>query len=129
MTESLWFRLLLVAAAGATGSLARWGLSHATQAITGPRWPYGTLLVNVLGCFVFGVVVEMLRHRIGHDHLRLLFLTGFCGAFTTFSTFAYDTFTLQTDRGLVWAGVNVLLHLGLGIAALLLGMALVARTA
>jgi CrcB protein len=129
MTESLWFRILLVAAAGAAGSLARWGLSHATQTLTGPRWPAGTLLVNLLGCFVFGAVAELLRHRIGHDHLRLLMLTGFCGAFTTFSTFAYDTLRLHTDHGLAWSSVNVLLHLGLGLTALLLGMAVVARAA
>jgi CrcB protein len=129
MTESLWFRVLLVAGAGAIGSVARWGVSHATQALTGTKYPSGTLVVNVLGCFLFGVVVELLRHRIGDDHLRLLILTGFCGAFTTFSTFAYDTYRLQTDHGLAWSAANVVLHLALGLGGLLLGIAVAARSA
>jgi CrcB protein len=123
MTNALWFRLLCVALAGAAGSLARWGVSHASQSLLGHRWPYGTLAVNLLGCFLFGVVIELSRDRVDEALLRLVLLTGLAGAFTTFSTFAFDTWQLHHDRGLGWAGLNMALHLTLGLASLVLGLA------
>ena len=123
MTSALWFRLLCVALAGAVGSLARWGMSHGAQSLLGHRWPWGTLVVNVLGCFLFGLVIEVSRGRVDEAFLRLLLLTGLAGAFTTFSTFAFDTWQLHHDRGLLWAGLNVTLHLAAGLSALVLGLA------
>jgi CrcB protein len=127
MSDALWLRLLCVALAGSAGSLARWGLSHASQNWLGHRWPWGTLVVNVLGCFLFGLVIEFSRGRPSETLLRLVLLTGLAGAFTTFSTFAFDTWQLHHDRGLLWGAVNLSLHIVLGLAALVLGL-VVGRT-
>src|SRR5687767_11099655 len=106
MTNALWFRLVCVALAGAIGSLARGGVSPASQSWLGHRCPWGTLAVNMLGCFLFGLVIEFSRDRADEALLRLLLLTGLAGAFTTFSTFAFDTWQLHHDRGLWFAALN-----------------------
>jgi fluoride exporter len=125
MTTAIWFRILLVAAAGAVGAVARWGTAKAAYAWLGSAWPIGTLLVNVVGCFVFGLAYELMRHAHGPESTwRLVWLTGFCGAYTTFSTFAFDVFELHIERGLIWAAANVGLHLVLGLVALVVGIAL-----
>jgi fluoride exporter len=123
VTTTFWFRIFLVAAAGAVGSVARWGTAKAAQAWLGSTWP-GTLLVNVIGCFVFGLAYELMRHAHGPESTwRLVWLTGFCGAYTTFSTFAFDVLELNLERGLIDAAANVGLHLVLGLAALIAGIA------
>lgn len=119
------FRLLCVAGAGAAGAVCRWGLSRLAQVVFGYGWPYGTLVVNALGCFLFGLVFETFRGRVPDEsHLRLLLLTGFAGAFTTYSTFAFETWELAYERHALLAGANVALHLVLGLAAVVLGVAL-----
>lgn len=124
MTVSFAWRIVIVAAAGAIGALARWGTSVASQQLLGRAWPVGTLVVNIVGCFVFGWVFEVLRHAPSPDDARRLFwLTGFCGAYTTFSTFAFDLVELHAQRGLGFAALNVVLHLGFGLAAVVAGLA------
>jgi CrcB protein len=124
MTSAIWFRILLVAAAGAVGAVARWGTARAAHAWLGSAWPIGTLIVNVVGCFAFGFAYELMRHAHGPESSwRLVWLTGFCGAYTTFSTFAFDVVELQVERGLVYAAANIGLHLLLGFAALVVGTA------
>ncbi len=125
MTELLAVRILCVAAAGGCGALARWGLASLTESLFGNRWPLGTLAVNVLGCFVFGVIV-VYCHRRGEESefVRLLLLTGFAGALTTYSTFAFESYDLATTRSMISAAGHVLLHLALGIGAMVAGIVL-----
>lgn len=126
--SSLALRIVIVAVSGAIGALSRWGVATASHAWLGRGWPIGTLIVNIVGCFVFGVAYESMRHTHAADSAwRLLWLTGFCGAFTTFSTFAFDLVELHTTRGIVWAAVNVALHLVLGLAAVV-GGAMIGRS-
>lgn len=125
MTSALWLRIVVVAVAGAIGALARWGASTGAHALLGRAWPIGTLIVNVVGCFIFGFVFESMRsEEAAHDVRRLLWLTGFCGAFTTFSTFAFDVVELETHRGALAAALNTALHVGLGVAAVVVGQTL-----
>ncbi len=125
MTQLFAFRLLCVAAAGAAGAVCRWGLSRLANLLLGPHWPYGTLVVNVLGCLLFGFVFEAFRDRVPvNSHWRLLLLTGFAGAFTTYSTFAFDTYELAVQRHVLLAGLNLFLHLGLGLFAVIVGVSL-----
>ena len=88
-------KLILLGAAGAMGTLARYACSSLSYRLLGTVFPWGTLFVNVTGCFLFGVIVGLTKQS---DHvegdLRFFALTGFLGAFTTFSTFAFET----TDR-------------------------------
>jgi CrcB protein len=88
---------LAVAAGGALGSVARFWMTGAVAALTGPRFPYGTLLINVLGSFVIGVVagITLTPERMGmHPDVRIFLMVGICGGFTTFSAFSLQTLEL-----------------------------------
>lgn len=124
MTDSIGIRILCVAAAGGCGALARWGLGATVQNYCGDRFPLATLAVNVLGCFAFGLVFAICRQK-GESaaFMQLVLLTGFAGAFTTYSTFAFETYDLATTRSLLLACGNIGLQLVLGIAAIAGGVA------
>jgi CrcB protein len=119
-------RILCVALAGAIGALARWGTGQAVASLVGRSLPFGTLVVNALGCFVFGVVMGCLKpeqlQQPGYDLLRLTLLTGFCGAYTTYSTFAFDVYELHHTRGIWWAVANIAAQLAAGLLAVVLGV-------
>ena len=85
-------KLLLVAAGGATGAVARYLLGTQTLRAFGPGWPYGTFAANVLGGLLMGVLVGYLAHRGGADQerLRLLLAVGVLGGFTTFSAYSLE---------------------------------------
>lgn len=88
---------LAVAMGGALGSLARFWLAAAITALTGPRFPWGTLLINVLGSFIIGLVaaLTLVPARVAmHPDLRIFLMVGVCGGFTTFSAFSLQTLEL-----------------------------------
>ncbi len=88
---------IAVALGGAIGSIGRFWLAGAMAALTGPRFPWGTLLINVLGSFVIGLVagLTLTPARVGiHPDLRIFLMTGVCGGFTTFSAFSLQTLEL-----------------------------------
>lgn len=94
MGLSTWFA---VAVGGALGSVARFWLTAVMTRLTGPWFPYGTLLINVAGSFVIGLVagVTLTPARMGiHPDLRIFLMTGVCGGFTTFSAFSLQTLEL-----------------------------------
>jgi CrcB protein len=120
-------QLLWIAIGGGIGSVLRYALSTWTQRATGAGpFPAGTLLVNVLGCFAMGALcAEFAGPGRVREETRLFLLVGLLGGFTTFSTFAWDTFGLMDggDRGRALA--NLLLSNGLGLAAVWAGYRLV----
>ncbi len=86
-----------VALGGAIGSVGRFWLASVMTALTGPRYPWGTLLINVLGSFVIGLVggFTLTPGRVGvHPDIRIFLMTGVCGGFTTFSAFSLQTLEL-----------------------------------
>ena len=88
---------VVVASGGAIGSLARFWLTGAMTALTGPRFPWGTLLINVVGSFVIGLVagITLTPARMGvHPDIRIFLMTGICGGFTTFSAFSLQSLEL-----------------------------------
>jgi CrcB protein len=88
---------LAVAVGGAIGSVARFWMTGAMTALTGPRFPWGTLAINTLGSFAIGLVagITLTPARMGmHPDLRIFFMTGICGGFTTFSAFSLQTLEL-----------------------------------
>lgn len=117
--------LLLIAVAGALGAVARYALSGWTYGLVGTSFPYGTLAVNMLGCFLLGAV-----QQIGEitdlitEQMRFAIAVGFLGALTTFSTFGYETL-LQLENG-NWPAAfgNVTAHLVVGLLAVWAGMTL-----
>lgn len=121
----LWQRLALVAAAGAAGSLARYTLTGIAQRILPSGFPWGTFVVNALGCLLFGLVWALAEERvIISGATRMILLVGFMGAFTTFSTFAFETGQLLDDSQWLLAAGNLLLHNVVGVALVLVGIAL-----
>jgi CrcB protein len=116
--------LVWLALAGAAGTLLRYPLAGVTQRMCGERFPWGTLAVNALGCFLFGLVWVMAEDRLLiSGRARFLMLTGFMGAFTTFSTFAFETTQLLDDAQWGLALVNLAGQTALGLACVFLGLA------
>jgi CrcB protein len=93
-----------VAVGGAMGSVARFWLAGVMTTLTGPRFPWGTLLINVLGSLVIGLVAAatLTPERIAmHPTMRVFLMTGVCGGFTTFSAFSLQTLELMQGGELV----------------------------
>ncbi|MEX0969915.1 MAG: fluoride efflux transporter CrcB [Paracoccaceae bacterium] len=117
---------LIVAAGGALGAAGRYGAGLAATRWFGTGFPYGTLAVNVIGCFVMGILAVALSQRVGQSPRAALFLmTGILGGFTTFSAFSLDAITL-IERGRIFAaggyiGGSVILSIAaLGLGALIM---------
>lgn len=110
--------ILLIAAAGAVGTLARFALVSLSKSIlpqsTQPAFPWGTLAVNLVGCFAIGILATSLAHTVRED-LRLAVLVGLLGGFTTFSAFAWETHTLLTSGRPLAAALYITASLALGL--------------
>ena len=117
--------VLAVGVGGAGGALSRWGLSRALVSMSGADAAWATLGVNLLGCFAFGICAPLLATRPGV--LPLLVLTGFLGAFTTFSAFAFDAAWLFRERSFAVSAAYIAASVGIGLAAFL-GGALIGRS-
>lgn len=115
-------QLALLAIAGAFGTVARYGVYVAAQRLPGENLPLATLGVNVLGSFLFGLVWMMAEHGRCSPQARLLVLTGFMGAFTTFSTFAFESGQLIRNEQYLAAGANIAANNILGILAFVAGI-------
>jgi CrcB protein len=117
--------VLLLALGGVLGTLSRYGLGLLFAARFGTAFPYGTLVINVTGCFVIGLVGTLAAERLWvTPELRLLIGVGFCGAFTTFSSFGYETVLLVRMGAFAQAGGYVLASNTLGLLAVFLGVKL-----
>lgn len=115
-------KLICLALAGAVGTLARFGLSGWVQRITPGTFPIGTFVVNMVGCFAFGLIWSALENRLGAaSELRLIVLTGFMGAFTTFSSFMFETGALIEDGRWLWMAGNLIGQNAIGLVCLFLG--------
>ena len=112
----------MIAVGGALGALARYALGGLVQEWAGPRFPYGTLVINISGCLVMGMVMTLLTERgVAHPNWRFLVPVGFIGAYTTFSTFEYETFR-AIEQGAWMVGLwNVVISVVVGFIALVAG--------
>lgn len=102
--------VLWVAVGGALGSVARYWLAYAVAALTGPAFPWGTLLINIVGSFVIGWFATLSSATGPLDvppEVRLFVLVGVCGGFTTFSSFSLQTLELMQAGEVVRAGAYV----------------------
>ncbi len=116
-------RYLLIALGGALGSMLRYFVGHVAAQRFGPRFPVGTLTINISACFLIGLSVEYLnRHASIHPDWRFLIPVGFIGAYSTFSTFEWETW-MDFTHGAFWIGA---LYLVISIVA---GMVAVAAGA
>ena len=114
---------LAIAAGGALGAMARHGLNHVIHARwLSSRFPVGIVVVNLIGCFVIGVLAGLIAsERLGmRAHWREFVFVGVLGGFTTFSTFGLDTFVLARSDSTM-AIVNIALQVGGGLLAVWVG--------
>jgi CrcB protein len=121
----LWQRVAMLALFGAAGTIARYFLHLFVQRMHGTQFPWGTFAVNALGCLAFGIVWGLAEHRaLVGPQTRLFVLVGFMGAFTTFSSYAFETAQLIETGRWLWAGGNFALQNAVGVSLVFVGIAL-----
>ena len=121
-------QLIAIAAGGAFGAVARFGVSTGVYAMMGRSFPYGTLAVNVIGSLLMGLLYVMLIERLSlSPEFRAILLIGFLGSFTTFSTFSMETLSLIEQAQLLKAAVNIVASVALCLLATWIGV-IVARS-
>jgi CrcB protein len=121
---------LLVFLGGGAGSYARFLLTTWMMAQWGSAFPYGTLLVNLIGCFIIGLIAGLPSAAASLPlSLRLAIMTGFLGGLTTFSTYEYESFMLLLKGDMLRATLNLTLSVFLGLGILFLGYCLSRFTA
>lgn len=117
-------RLLIVCAGGAAGSGARYLVTLGSAAAFGTSFPYGTLFVNVSGCFLISLIMHVAAAIAMPAKIQLLLTTGFLGGLTTFSTFDYETTSLFEEHALRTGILNIGITAVACIVATLLGLLL-----
>ena len=116
--------ILAIALGGSIGAVLRYLASTGLHLLVGRGFPYGTLLVNVLGSLLMGFLYVMLVERLALSvEWRAVLLIGMLGAFTTFSTFSMETFALFEDGENIKALLNIILSVSLCLVAVWLGVA------
>ena len=117
--------VLLIAVAGALGALSRYGISVAANRFISDSFPYGTLIVNVVGCFLIGYIMHLgLVTDVVPAAWRLALTVGFLGGLTTFSSFSYETVAFLQEGAWIPAAGNIAANVLLGITATLAGLGL-----
>ena len=118
----MWKSVFAIALGAALGALLRWGLGTRLNALF-PTVPPGTLAANLIGGYVIGVCIAFFaRYGAVAPEWRLLWITGFCGGLTTFSTFSAEATTLFTRGQYEWTAALVVLHVAGSIAMTLAGI-------
>lgn len=113
---------LLVFLGGGLGSFARYATTNWAITLWGPAFPYGTMLVNLVGCLLIGLVAGLPQAANSLSNpTRLLLVSGFLGGFTTFSSYEYESFMLTTKHAIAPALLNLMLSVVLGFLAVGLG--------
>lgn len=118
-------KIVAVAVGGSFGAVARYLVSLWAADRFGAAFPYGTLIANVVGCFIIGAFMTIATERfIVSPHWRLFVTVGFIGGLTTFSSFSYETFKLLEDAQTALAVYNLALNVIVGFCATWLGIGL-----
>ena len=107
-----WFNLIIGSIAG---GVSRYALAGAVYRVFGTAFPYGTFVVNMIGCLAIGFFDALASEKmVLNPELRILLMTGFCGAFTTFSAFILETSHLFRDGEIGPAAFNIVASVGIG---------------
>lgn len=118
--------LLIIGTGGFLGSVARYLSQQGISKVLPVIFPYGTLAVNVTGCFLIGVIYA-LTDRTGAltPEWRFFLATGFCGGFTTFSTFSYEAYTLMREGQYTFLSLYITMSVIIGVFATFLAITLI----
>ncbi|MEI6275182.1 MAG: fluoride efflux transporter CrcB [Prolixibacteraceae bacterium] len=117
--------LLYIGAGSFIGGVARYLTARAVQNSMASSFPYGTMVVNLLGCLLIGLIFGISeRTNLINDEWRIFLTVGFCGGFTTFSTFANENMTLLRDGNFFYFTLYTGLSIFLGLTAVFIGNAL-----
>ena len=118
--------VLLVGLGGFVGSVARYLVAVLFAGYISSVFPFATLAVNIVGCFLIGVLFAISdKGNILSPEWRILLTTGFCGGFTTFSTFSYESLRLMQDGEFFYLAAYVLVSVVVGLAATYIGVAVI----
>ncbi|MFI5058608.1 MAG: fluoride efflux transporter CrcB [Candidatus Acidiferrales bacterium] len=121
-------RLILIALFGALGTLARYGLQGVVQIRTGSTFPYGTLLINLTGCFLLGLIGQFTLNRLViSSDWRIAIAVGFFGGYTTFSSFGWETAKMLEDGEWLRATTYVIASVVAGLLLSVAGIRLASR--
>jgi CrcB protein len=116
-------QLIFIAAGGAIGAVMRFGVSNGVHALAGRDFPYGTLVVNILGSILIGFCYIALIERLSlGPEWRAFIIIGILGAFTTFSTFSLETFNLIENGDMLKAAINILVSVSICLLATWIGI-------
>lgn len=114
--------LLFIGAGSFLGGVSRYALTRLVQDHILHVFPYGTLVVNIVGCFLIGLFYGLFdRGHVLDPDIRMFLTVGFCGGFTTFSTFANENFSMLQGGNFLGMGVYAVLSFALGLAMVYLG--------
>ncbi|MFA5118175.1 MAG: fluoride efflux transporter CrcB [Candidatus Omnitrophota bacterium] len=116
-------KIIYLIIGGSLGTVARYFISNATYQLFGSGFPYGTLTVNLLGCFIMGLLAALSDYKLLlGPSARLLLMIGFCGAFTTFSTLIFETNNLIKDGQDLRALANIMVSVIAGFIIFRIGI-------
>ena len=114
--------LLFIGAGSFLGGVSRYALTRLVQDHILHVFPYGTLVVNIVGCFLIGLFYGLFdRGHVLDPDIRMFLTVGFCGGFTTFSTFANENFSMLQGGNFLGRGIYAVLSFALGLAMVYLG--------
>ena len=116
-------KLIMILAGGGLGAVARYTLGSQIDKNLNLSFPVGIFFVNLLGCFLIGLIVSIFENKlIFSENLKIFLIVGFLGSLTTFSTFALDNYNFMTQKNILLLFANIFLTNTFGLLMVLIGM-------